>query len=143
MHRVLLRENRLGRNQEHFWVLGLNNANKLLYLELIGLGRQNRVTVNPPDVFRTAVHRLALRIVFVHNHPSGELNPSAGDKSVTDHLLKAGELMGIEVLNHLIITEQGGYLSFKSAGILEELRHSQTWQIIPTHQNEAQQLLRQ
>ncbi len=63
MHCVLLRENRLSRSQEHFWVMGLNNANQLLYIELIGLGRQNSVAVNPPDVFRTALHRLALKIV--------------------------------------------------------------------------------
>jgi len=142
MRRVLLRENRLSRSQEHFWVMGLNNEHRLLYLELIGLGRQNSVAANPPDIFRTALHRLALRIVLVHNHPSGNIAPSQADKSFTSRMIKVGELIGIEVLDHLIITEQGGYTSFNTAGILDELRRSQRWHLIGDEQYEAERMLR-
>ncbi len=143
MHRVFMRENRLSRSQEHFWVMGLNNANQLLYIELIGLGRQNSVAVNPPDVFRTALHRLALKIVLVHNHPSGSLIPSQEDKSVTGHFMKAGELIGIEVLDHLIITDKGDYVSFRILGMMEELRQQLRNDRLRANQQETDRRLRE
>ncbi len=143
MHRVLLRENRLSRSQEHFWVLGLNNANQLLYIELIALGRQNRVAVNPPDVFRTAIHQSALKVVLVHNHPSGRLDVSEGDKSVTGQLLKVGELMGIEVLDHLIITETDNFLSMRTEGLLKELQEGQGWRLIRPDEHKQQRVLQE
>src|SRR5689334_23076879 len=96
MQQILKRENKLGRNQEHFWVVGLNNANKILFIELIGLGRQNRVNANPPDVFRMAIYKLAIKLILVHNHPSGELKPSQADRLFTDRILKVGEIINID-----------------------------------------------
>ena len=72
----MLRENKIGRNQEHFWVIGLDNQNKILFIELVGLGAVNRVGANPPDVFRMGIYKLAVGMILVHNHPSGNLKPS-------------------------------------------------------------------
>src|SRR5215212_2264489 len=71
MQQILLRENKVRRNQEHFWIIGLNNVNKILFIELVALGASNRLMVAPPEVFRIAIDKLAIKIVLVHNHPSG------------------------------------------------------------------------
>lgn len=135
MQQVLKRENCLGRSQEHFWVVGLNTASKLLFAELIGLGRQNRVTANPPDVFRMAIYKLATRLVLVHNHPGGQMIPSAADKAFTDRIIKVGEIINVQVADHIIISETD-YLSFAEMGIMDELRASDTWRIIEKEQLE-------
>ncbi|MEX0363400.1 MAG: JAB domain-containing protein, partial [Allomuricauda sp.] len=106
MQQILLRENKIRRNQEHFWVVGLNGKNKIQFIELIALGAVNRVNVDPPDVFRMAIYKLATKVIFVHNHPSGSVEISKGDQEVTDRLFKVGKLINIEVADHLIITEE-------------------------------------
>lgn len=139
MQQILKRENKLGRSQEHFWVIGLDNAGKLLFIELIGLGRQNRVTANPPDVFRMAIYKLAIKLILVHNHPSAELIPSNADKAFTDRIIKVGEIINIEVADHLIISEKE-YLSFAEVGIMKQLREADTWRIIEKDQLEIKRL---
>jgi DNA repair protein RadC len=133
MQQILKRENRLGRSQEHFWVVGLNQANKILFIELIGLGRQNRVSANPPDVFRMAIYKLALKLVLVHNHPSGQMLPSTADKALTDRIIKVGEIINVQVLDHIIIAEND-HISFDQLGIMDQLRASDTWRVIEKDQ---------
>lgn len=139
MQQILKRENKLGRSQEHFWVAGLNNAGKILFIELIALGRQNRVTANPPDVFRMAIYKLAMKLILVHNHPSGEMTPSNADKAITDRLIKVGEIINVDVIDHLIISEKN-HFSFLQHGIIAELKQSNTWRIVEKDQLEMQQL---
>ena len=129
MQRILLRENSIRRAQEHFWIIGLNNKNKILFIELLALGATNRITLDPPDVFRMAIYKLATQAIFVHNHPTGNTTPSAADKTFTDHMLKAGQFLRIDVLDHLIITEQK-YLSFADSGLMDELRHNGAWELV-------------
>src|SRR5882757_7668620 len=129
MQQILKRENKLGRSQEHFWVIGLNTAGKILFIELIGLGRQNRVTANPPDVFRMAIYKLAIKLIMVHNHSSGEMKPSNADKLITDRMIKVGEIINVDVIDHIIISEKE-HFSFADAGIIAELKKSDTWRII-------------
>lgn len=138
MQQILKRENKLGRSQEHFWVVGLSNANKILFIELIALGRQNRVTANPPDVFRMAIYKLAVKMILVHNHPSGELLPSEADKAITDRILKVGEIINVDVLDHLIITETH-HLSFADRGIMAQLRASNTWRLVGKEEEEMRE----
>lgn len=138
MQQILKRENRLGRSQEHFWVVGLNQANKILFIELIGLGRQNRVSANPPDVFRMAIYKLALKLVLVHNHPSGQMLPSTADKALTDRIIKVGEIINVQVLDHIIIAEND-HISFDQLGIMDQLRASDTWRVIEKDQLEVQE----
>ena len=126
MQQVLLRENKIRRNQEHFWVVGLDNKNKILFIELISLGAVNRVQVAPPEIFRMAIYKLAVQMILVHNHPSGELTPSDGDKDVTDKMIKAGQMLNIEVIDHLIISEKE-YFSMADKDIIEELKNSHNY----------------
>lgn len=129
MQQILLRENKLGRNQEHFWVIGLDNQNKILFIELVGLGAVNRVGASPPDVFRMGIYKLAVRMILVHNHPSGNLEPSEADIDMTDRMIKTGKILDIEVIEHLIITETG-YTSFVDKGIFENLKKNGRYQLI-------------
>ena len=129
MQQVLLRENKIRRNQEHFWVIGLDNQNKILFIELIGLGQVNRVNADPPDVFRMGIYKLAVSMILVHNHPSSNLSPSQADRDFTDRMLKVGKLINIDVIEHLIITEES-YTSFADEGIIEELKKSGLFEIV-------------
>jgi len=138
MQQILNRENKLGRSQEHFWVIGLNNAGKILFIELIGLGRQNRVTANPPDVFRMAIYKLAIKLIMVHNHPSGQMKPSEADRLITDRMIKVGEIINVDVIDHIIISEKE-HFSFCDAGIIAELKKSDTWRIIEKEELELRE----
>ncbi len=129
MQQVLLRENKIRRNQEHFWVVGLNNRNKILFIELISLGAVNSVQVNPPEVFRMAIYKLAVKMILVHNHPSGDTTPSPADKDLTDRMMKTGSLIKIDVIEHLIISETD-YLSFVDAGIMDELKNTGKYELL-------------
>lgn len=117
MREILLRENKLRRKQEYFWIMGLNNALRLEYIELIALGRINAVSVEPMDVFSMALQKKCKSIVLVHNHPSGTLKLSTADQTLTDSLMKVAKIMKINIQDHLIITEKG-YLSFVNEGLL-------------------------
>ncbi|UOB16357.1 JAB domain-containing protein [Abyssalbus ytuae] len=129
MQQILMRENKIRRNQEHFWVVGLNNKNKILFIELIALGAVNRVHAHPPDVFRMGIYKLAVKMILVHNHPSGETIPSEEDKNFTERMLKVGTLINIEVIDHLIISEEK-YMSFADMGIIKELQSSGMFEIV-------------
>lgn len=134
MQQVLLRENKIRRNQEHFWVVGLNNKNKILFIELVSLGSVNGVRVSPTETFRMAIYKLAVNIILVHNHPSGDLKPSQEDLDLTDRLMKSGTMLNINVLDHLIISENEFY-SFANEGILARLQISGKYQLIDREKN--------
>ncbi len=138
MQQILLRENKIRRNQEHFWVIGLNNQNKILFIELIGLGAVNRVGADPPDIFRMAIYKLAVKMILVHNHPSGNLKPSQADLDFTDKMLKVGKLINIEVIDHLVISEKG-FTSFVDEGILDDLKKSGMFEIVDRDKAELKQ----
>lgn len=123
MQQVLLRENKIDRNKEHFWTIGLDNANRILYIELISLGDTTSVPAEPMQVFRIAVQKAALKMVLVHNHPSGDLRHSEADMNITDRLVQVGNILGIEVIDNLIISETS-YNSFSDTGLLAQIKQS-------------------
>jgi DNA repair protein RadC len=123
MQRVLLRENKIRRNREHFWTIGLDNANKILYIELVSIGGTNKTIAEPIQVFRVGVLKGAVKMILVHNHPAGNLEPGTHDKDITDRLIQAGIILDIKVIDHLIITEKT-YRSFADTGLMEELEKS-------------------
>lgn len=139
MQDILLRENKIRRNQEHFWIVGLNNANKVLFIELISLGAVNRLQVNPPEMFRMAIYKLAVKAVLVHNHPSGELPPSKADVDFTDRMYKAGKFLKIDVLDHLIISDVDFY-SFQDEGRMDSIKNSGLYEMIEGNLKEMQAL---
>jgi DNA repair protein RadC len=131
MQSILMRESPVRRSIEHFWVASLDNKNRLLNVELVNLGSVNRVHVKPPEVFRIPIYKAAPRVVLVHNHPSGDigiLTPNEADKNFTDHMMKAGKLLNIDVADHLVITETE-YYSFKDRGYMLLLSKSGKFEI--------------
>lgn len=129
LQQILLRENKIRRNQEHFWIIGLNDSNKIIFIELIGLGARNRVNAEPPEIFRIAIYKLATKVILSHNHPSGTLSPSKADINFTDRILKAGQIIKIDVIDHIIITEKG-YYSFDTEGILSTIKNSGMYEVM-------------
>ncbi|MGH1335122.1 MAG: JAB domain-containing protein [Aureispira sp.] len=123
MQRILLREQKIDQDREHFWIIGLANNLRLLFVELIGLGTVNQVLVNPMEVFSFALQKRAVKIMLCHNHPSGELKPSEADKDTTDRMIQVGRIVNTPVLDHLIISHQS-YMSFQDIGLMEELAES-------------------
>lgn len=126
MQKILLRENKIDRNREHLWTISLNTGHKILNIELVTMGTINKVLIEPMEIFSVPLQKRAVKIILVHNHPSGELKPSAGDKDITDRLIQCGRIMNVPVLDHLIITEKT-YFSFADTGLLEELEQSKKY----------------
>lgn len=130
MQRILLREEKVDRGREHFWTISLDNAHKIVNIELVSMGSFKSTIVEPMEVFSVPLQKRAVKLILVHNHPSGKLNPSEADKDVTDHLIQVGRIMNIPVLDHLIITENS-YYSFANTGLLEKL--SQSLKYVPAY----------
>jgi len=101
---------------EEFWVLYLNNSNKVLFKSQQGKGGITGTLVDVRLVFKTALELGATALILCHNHPSGTLIPSDADKQITRKLKTAGQNLDIQVLDHLIVTENG-YYSFNDDGI--------------------------
>ena len=131
MQRVLLRENKIDKEKEHFWIIGMNEAGYILYIELIALGSVKAVNIEPMNVYRVAVMKNATRVIAIHNHPSGRLVPSKADLDITDRLIQVGRILNIALVDHLIISTEA-YESFRSKGIMDDLEKSLTY--VPTYQ---------
>jgi DNA repair protein RadC len=96
---IIKAEHKTDRDKEHFWAIGLNTRNNIKYIELVSLG--------------------TLSLILVHNHPSGDPEPSEEDLRITRRLIDAGKIIGIQVLDHVIIGQGAdGYKSFKEGGLL-------------------------
>ena len=101
---------------EEFWVLYLNNSNKVIHKAQLSKGGITGTVVDVRLIFKIALEHSATAIILSHNHPSGKLLASEADKEITKKLKFAGEQLDIKVLDHIIITESG-YLSFQDEGI--------------------------
>ncbi len=112
-----IRKGILDKAKEHFKLVLLNTRNKIIAISTISVGTLNASLVHPREVFKEAVARTASSIILVHNHPSDDPDPSDDDLALTHRLADAGRLMGIEVLDHIILTRRG-YTSFKERGLL-------------------------
>lgn len=95
--------------KEHFVVFFLDPRSQEVKREIISIGTLDMSLVHPREVFEPAVRYLASHIIISHNHPSGELEPSIADLEVTKKLSAAGKIMGIEVLDHVIVSKNGWY----------------------------------
>lgn len=102
--------------KEHFIVFTLNTKNEVAGVHTIHIGSLNSSIVHPREVFQPAILNNAASIICFHNHPSGDTSPSYEDIEVTKRLSEAGELLGIEVLDHIIVGD--GFTSLKEKGYL-------------------------
>jgi len=106
-----------GKQQEYFICMSLNGANELIEKRIITIGLLDNSPVHPREVFADAIADRAAAVIFVHNHPSGDPNPSEADVRMHGQLTKAGKILGLSVLDHIIVTRKG-YYSFQEAGII-------------------------
>ncbi len=91
--------------KENFVVLYLDARNQLVYKETVSIGTLNASLVHPREVFEPAIRNFAAQIILVHNHPSGDIKPSEEDLKLTKRLTEVGKIMGIEVLDHIIVSK--------------------------------------
>jgi len=112
-----MQEKLRGKKKEHFYVLCLDTRNRVSNKKQISIGNLDSSIVHPREVFKDAISSLAASVIFVHNHPSGDLEPSSEDVNLTRRLVDAGELLGIPVLDHIIVSDKG-YTSLKSRNLL-------------------------
>jgi len=105
------------KKQEYFIVITLDGANHIIEKRVVFIGTLNRSLVHPREVFADALTDRAASIILAHNHPSGELNASSEDILITKRLQESAKLLGIELLDHIIISKNG-YLSMKDEELL-------------------------
>ena len=105
------------RKQEHFLAVTINGANEVLNVRVVSIGLIDRSPVHPREVFADALTDRASGIIVAHNHPAGSLEPSPSDMDATKQIKEAGEIIGIEVLDHIIFNRKG-YYSFLESGRL-------------------------
>jgi DNA repair protein RadC len=113
----LLMEEMRHLREERFVCLFLNTKNQVIGRETLSVGSLNASIVHPREVFRAAIRRSSASILCAHNHPSGDPTPSAEDILLTRRLTEAGELIGIEVLDHLVIGDNR-FISLKETGCM-------------------------
>jgi len=104
-------------DREKFICLHFNVKNQIISYEVVSIGSLSSSIVHPREVFKAAILANAASVLFMHNHPSGSIEPSIDDIEITNRLCKAGGILGIDILDHLIITKDN-YFSFKQKGLI-------------------------
>lgn len=107
-----------GIKKEVLYILVLNNKNSIIKKAMVSMGTVSEAIVHPREVFHEAIRACGSSIVIVHNHPSGDVTPSKEDILTTERLIKAGEIIGIKVLDHVIVSDYS-YISMRDRGLME------------------------
>lgn len=107
-----------GADRECFVGLYLNSANGLIAIHTVSVGILNSSLVHPREVFKLALMVSAASVIVSHNHPSGNIEPSAEDIAMTKQLVEAGKIIGIPIHDHIIVTEANGYSSLAERGFI-------------------------
>lgn len=103
--------------KEHFVIFYLDTKNQEITQEIISIGTLNASLVHPREVFEPAVRNLASQIIVAHNHPSGDNTPSQEDLNITQKLVESGKILGIEVIDHVIVSKNN-FFSFRDNKLL-------------------------
>jgi DNA repair protein RadC len=104
-------------DREAFVIMGLSVKNHVLGVHVVSIGSLDSTIVHPREVFTPALLMKAASIIVAHNHPSGDPTPSAEDRRVTERLIEAGKILGIEVIDHVIVSGDS-YRSLRESGLL-------------------------
>jgi len=107
------------RTEEHVYMLAINSANKLIGVFEISHGGTMYSYCNPREIYSRALLAGAVSIILVHNHPSGDVNPSKSDREATKTIAEAGNLIGIKLMDHIIVGADGKYCSLAEYGEIE------------------------
>ena len=105
------------KTREHLMALFLNARNEMIYKKPMFVGTLNANLVHPREIFQEALKQNAASVILVHNHPSGDPEPSEDDLEITKRLVESGKILGIEVIDHIIITKTG-FISFKEKNLI-------------------------
>jgi DNA repair protein RadC len=103
-------------DREHFVTLMMDTQNRIIGIHTVSIGTLNCAVISAREVFKAAILANAASIILAHNHPSGDVTPSPEDIKVTENLKKAGKLLDIEVLDHVIVGEDGSFASLLRLG---------------------------
>jgi DNA repair protein RadC len=106
-----------GKSQEHFVCISLNGANEMIEKRVVTIGLLDHTPVHPREVFADVLVDRAAAVIFAHNHPSGDPQPSEADLHLHARLSEAAQILGLRVLDHIIVTRKGHY-SFQQAGLI-------------------------
>ena len=104
-------------DREKFICIHLNIKNQIISFEVVSTGNLTSSIVHPREVYKGAILSNAASVIFMHNHPSGDPEPSNDDIEITDRLNKVGEILGINVLDHIIVAS-GGFYSFRQSNLI-------------------------
>ena len=106
------------KKQEHFVLLCIDNKSRVICSQCLFIGTSDEISIHPREIFNFAIKKLSYGIIIVHNHPSGDLTPSEQDCDSTKRLIEIGNIVGIKVLDHLIISKNGFYSIRKNCDII-------------------------
>ncbi|KKS15879.1 MAG: repair protein RadC protein [candidate division WWE3 bacterium GW2011_GWC1_41_7] len=106
------------KNKEYLYLISLDNRNKLVSKDLVSIGTLNETMIHPREIYKTAFMKNAASIILVHNHPSGDPTPSEDDIKVTKKIAEAGNLLGITLMDHIIVSDNG-YISIKAFDLIK------------------------
>ncbi|MBC9131664.1 hypothetical protein JMI89_10800 [Frischella sp. Ac48] len=121
VQRLLLHGKNNVQQKEHFWMIGINQSGYIIYIELIALDAFNTVEIELTNIFRVAVLKNAKHVIAIHNSLSEPLIPSEFAKNITARLIQIGQILNIELVDHLMISPKA-YISFKAIGLMDELK---------------------
>jgi DNA repair protein RadC len=106
-----------GKQQEYFVCISLNGANEVIEKRIVTIGLLDKSPIHPREVFADVIADRAAAVIFAHNHPSGELQPSEADQRIHEQLTEAAKILGIRVLDHIIVSKKG-HFSFQKNGLI-------------------------
>lgn len=116
---ILIRFEESDYHKEKFFVVGLDTRNRVKFIDLCSLGSLTASVVHPRETFKIAIMGNAAGIIVIHNHPSGDPDPSSEDVNITKKLYEAGKILGIDLLDHIIITtDKNNYQSMRDRGYI-------------------------
>ena len=107
----------VGKQQEYFICISLNGANEVIERRVVTIGLLDKSPVHPREVFADVIADRAAAVIFAHNHPSGDLQPSEADRRTHEQLTEAAKILGLRVIDHVIVTKKG-YFSFQENGLI-------------------------
>ncbi|MBI4527524.1 MAG: DNA repair protein RadC, partial [Deltaproteobacteria bacterium] len=107
-----------GKQQEYFLCISLNGANEVIEKRVVTIGLLDKSPVHPREVFADVIADRAAAVIFAHNHPSGDPQPSESDRQLQNQLTAAGNILGLRILDHIIVSRKG-YYSFQEAGLIK------------------------
>lgn len=129
IQQLFKKQNEIMRREEHFWLIGLDDDDRIKFVQLVAIGQMNHVYIESSTLFRLCIYNLVSKAILIHNHPTGSLEASEEDLDTTERLIKSGALVNVCIIDHIIINENG-YLSFKDQGLIEELENSDRWKML-------------